>query len=83
MGCRVQTFETGSEESVGELNNNYWMYRAEAVPQEEMELGKGDKVLHLCHVSLKDDKRVRFAHPRSGPGIHPPNPWQCVRKGFR
>ena len=41
------------------MNDSYWTYRAEAVPEEELNLKEGEQVLFLCHVSMKEDKRVR------------------------
>ena len=52
----MQIFEEDSDES---MNDSYWTYRAEAIPEEELNLKEGEQVLFLCHVSMKEDKRVR------------------------
>ena len=64
----LQIFEEDSDES---MNDSYWTYRAEAIPEEELNLKEGEQVLFLCHVSMKEDKRVRLLtalyympHPR-------------------
>ena len=51
----VQILKEDSEEA---LNDAYWTYRAEAIPEDELNLQEGEQVLFLCHVSMKEDKRV-------------------------
>lgn len=47
-----------AEDSDDSVNDNYWTYRAEAIPEDELNLKEGEQVLFLCHVSMKEDKRV-------------------------
>lgn len=55
----LQIFDEDSDES---MNDSYWTYRAEAVPEEELNLKEGEQILFLCHVSMKkEDKRVRHS----------------------
>jgi hypothetical protein len=56
----VQVYDSECDDLVTQFDDTYWIYRAEAIPQEELDLAEGDRVLYLCHVSLKDDKRVRL-----------------------
>ena len=53
--CYLQILAEDSDES---MNDTYWTYRAEAIPEEELNLKEDEQVLLLCHVSMKEDKRV-------------------------
>ena len=53
------------EDSDESVNDQYWTYRAEAIPEEELNLQEGEQVIYLCHVSIKDDKRVSLLGPVS------------------
>lgn len=48
------------EDSDEQMNDTYWQYRAEAIPDEELNIKEGELVLFLCHVSMKEDKRVAY-----------------------
>ena len=57
QGCK-QVYETDSLEPVNSINDTYWTIRAEAVPEDELAIPEGDRILFLCHVSVNEGKHV-------------------------
>lgn len=58
-GC-AQVYETDSAEPVNSINDTYWTMRAEAVPEDELDIPEGDRIIFLCHVSVNEGKHVRI-----------------------
>ena len=55
--CVSQIYEP--DEGVEGINDAYWTMRAEAVPEDELDVPDGDRVIYLCHVSVNEGKHVR------------------------
>ena len=59
--CVSQIYEP--DEGVEGINDAYWTMRAEAVPEDELDVPDGDRVIYLCHVSVNEGKHVRPLSP--------------------
>lgn len=51
-------YAAGCDEPISKINDSYWVMRAEAVPEDELEEAEDDLTIHVGHVSVTEGKHV-------------------------
>lgn len=50
------------EDAIGDINDAYWQLRAEAVPQDQLDMPEQDQLLYVYHCTADQQSQVRSQH---------------------